>query len=186
MELEEFGLEYQPRTAIKSQVLAGFIADFTCELQIEAEQELFSLQAAKTVNAVGQWVLLIDGSNNSKRTSLGVVLISPEGDVIERIVRCAFKTTNNDAKYKALIAGLSLAKDMSVMDLVVKSDSQLILSQVSRDFQTKDSRMVAYLELTKEFLSRFQNIDVNHVVREENVHVDALANLGSMVEAPCT
>lgn len=74
---------------------------------------------------------------------------------------------------------------MSVKDLVVKSDSQLIMSQVFGDFQTKDSRMVAYLELTKELLFFFRSVDVKHSVREENVHADALANLGSMVEAPC-
>lgn len=40
MELDEYGHEYQPRTAIKSQVLADFIVDFTCELQMQTEREL--------------------------------------------------------------------------------------------------------------------------------------------------
>lgn len=72
---------------------------------------------------------------------------------------------------------------MSANDLLVKRDSQLITSQVLEDFQTKEFRMVAYLELTKELLSYFWNIKVKHVAREENVHADALANLGSLVKS---
>lgn len=98
---------------------------------------------------------MVDGSSNSKETGLGIVLTSPEGDTIERVVRCAFKRTNNEAKYEAMIAGLSLAREMGVKDLLVKIYSQLIMSQVSGDFQMKDSRMMAYLELTKELLSYF-------------------------------
>lgn len=72
---------------------------------------------------------------------------------------------------------------MGAKDLLVKSDLQLIVSQVSGDFQTKDSWIVAYLELTKELLSYFRGIEVNHKAREENVHADVLENLGSLVKS---
>lgn len=48
--------------------------------------------------------------------------------MVERVVRCDFKTMNNEAEYAALIAGLSLVKDLGVKSLMVKSDSQLIVN----------------------------------------------------------
>ena len=43
VELSEYDITYQPRTAIKSQVLADFIADFSCVGQVQAEKELLCL-----------------------------------------------------------------------------------------------------------------------------------------------
>ena len=40
---------------------------------------------------------------------MGIVLCSLEGDEIECMVRLDFPTTNNEAKYKALVVGLDLA-----------------------------------------------------------------------------
>lgn len=44
-----------------------------------------------------------------QRVSAGVILISLEGVEISYTIRFKFKTTNNQAKYKAFIAGLKLA-----------------------------------------------------------------------------
>ena len=40
IELSEYDITYQPRNAIKSQVLADFVADFSQGMQLEAEKEL--------------------------------------------------------------------------------------------------------------------------------------------------
>ena len=40
----------------------------------------------------------------------GVVLLSPEGDVVECMIRLDFPTTNNEAEYEALVAGIDLAR----------------------------------------------------------------------------
>ena len=69
------------------------------------------------------WTLLVDGSNNMSGAKLGLVLISPEGDIIQQAIKCGFKATNNDAEYEALIDGLLLAKDMGIQKLDVISDS---------------------------------------------------------------
>ncbi|GAU30847.1 hypothetical protein TSUD_365550 [Trifolium subterraneum] len=55
-------------------------------------------------------------------------------------------TFNNQAEYEALIAGMRLAKEMEVADLRAKSDSQLVISQVSGEFQVKDPQLIKYLE----------------------------------------
>ena len=75
-----------------------------------------------------------------------MILHSPEGDKIECMIRLDFPTTNNEAKYEALIAGLDLAKAVGVENLVVYCDSKIVTSQVNGDYDYKNERMKKYLE----------------------------------------
>ncbi|KAL5808663.1 hypothetical protein ACOSQ3_029354 [Xanthoceras sorbifolium] len=111
VELSEYDVNYQPRTVIKSQVLADFIADFTPGILQRAEEELCTMSCDTPKE---EWTLAVDGSSNARGSGLGVVLTSPKGHVIERSIRCGFRTTNNEAEYEALIAGFTLVKDLHV------------------------------------------------------------------------
>ncbi|KAL5835807.1 hypothetical protein ACOSQ3_015358 [Xanthoceras sorbifolium] len=111
VELSEYDVNYQPRTAIKSQMLADFIADFTPGILQRAEEELCTMLYDTPRE---EWSLAVDGSSNTRGSGLGIVLASPAGHIVERSIRCGFKTTNNEAEYEALIAGLTLAKDLRV------------------------------------------------------------------------
>ena len=53
----------------------------------------------------------------------GVVLLSPEGDVVDCMVRLDFPTTNNEAEYEALVAGLDLARAVGATSVVIYCDS---------------------------------------------------------------
>ena len=107
----EFDITFQPWTAIKSQVLADFIADFTPNIHEQVEKELLYMTEGPQVK---MWTLHVDGSSNFKGCGLGIVLTSPEGEMLERSINCGFKAINNEAEYEAMIAGLSLAKEMAV------------------------------------------------------------------------
>ena len=61
-------------------------------------------------------------------------------------------TTNNQAEYEALLAGLRLAMEVSAKHLLVYSDSQLVVSQVNLEFQAKGENMAVYLAKVKEVL----------------------------------
>ncbi|KAL5827790.1 hypothetical protein ACOSQ3_019640 [Xanthoceras sorbifolium] len=128
------------------------------------------------------WTLIVDRSSNARGSGLGVVLTSPEGHVIERSIRCGFKNTNNEAEYEALIAGLTLAKDLCVKRIKVRSDSQLIVRQLQGSYQARDLQMSAYLTLVKELQASFKSFDIEQIPRSENTHADALANLGSALD----
>ncbi|KAL5847401.1 hypothetical protein ACOSQ3_010925 [Xanthoceras sorbifolium] len=179
VELSEHGISYQPRTAIKSQALADFIADFTPGILQQAKEELCTLSCDASKE---DWTLAIDGLSNARGSGLGIVLTSPEGHVIKRSIRCGFKTTNNEAEYKALIAGLTLAKDLHVERIKVRSDSQLIVKQLQGSYQARDLKMSAYLTLVKELQASFESFDIEQIPRSENTHADALANLGSALD----
>lgn len=68
-------------------------------------------------------------------------MITPEGGRISYALRLAFKVTNNEAEYKAMIIGLKLAWEIGINDICVYSDSQLVINQVTREFQAKCSRL---------------------------------------------
>ena len=60
-----------------------------------------------------------DGSSNRQVGGAGVVLLSPERDVIECMIRLDFPTTNNEAEYEVLVAGLDLAKATRAISVVI-------------------------------------------------------------------
>ena len=98
VELSEHHIDYQPRTAIKSQVLADFVVDFSpCSL-LQAQKELMTLR--ENPNGEGTWTLHVDDSSNFRGSRLRLVLTSLSGDKIEQSVRCGFRATNNEAKYE--------------------------------------------------------------------------------------
>ena len=59
-----------------------------------------------------RWVLSVDGSSNQLGSGAGVILEGPNGVLIEQSLRFAFKASNNQAEYEALIVGILLAKEM--------------------------------------------------------------------------
>ena len=91
-------------------------------------------------------VLHVDGSSNFRGAGLGILLKSPQGDIIARAISCDFNAKYNEAEYEALIAELTLAQDLKATDVEAYIDSLLIVSQIKREIAAKDSKMTAYLE----------------------------------------
>ena len=90
------------------------------------------------------------------------------------MIRLDFPTTNNEAEYEALVAGLDLAKAAGAENMIVHCDSQVIISQINNDYECRNERMKKYLEEVK---NRIGSLEVKFVQisREENECVDRLA-----------
>ena len=131
VELSEFDIQYRPCTAIKGQVVANFIAEFT-------------LLEGQGAEEIPQWSIHTDGSSNKQAGGAGVVLHTLEGDKIKCMIRLDFPTTNNKAEYEALVAGLDLAKAARVENMVIYCDSQVVISQINGDYECKNKRMKKY------------------------------------------
>ena len=82
IELAAFDITYKPRTAIKSQVLVDFVADWT-----EA-MEKANLQESE------YWTMHFDGSKMKKGSGAGVVLKSPKGDTLSYVLQIHFNATH--------------------------------------------------------------------------------------------
>ena len=105
LELSEFDIRYKPKTAIKGQVLADFVMEFTPAELAEGTRETPDLPI---------WKLFVDGAANAQGSGAGLILTSLEGIHIEYALRFGFQASNNEAKYEAVIAGLNLAHSMEV------------------------------------------------------------------------
>ncbi|GAU19534.1 hypothetical protein TSUD_303470 [Trifolium subterraneum] len=102
-----------------------------------------------------------------------------DGVLIEVSLGLSFPTTNNQAEYEAFLAGLRLAEDMGAEEIKIFTDSQLVASQVSGEYQTKEERLLEYLNLIKTKLAKFKETEVKHVPREHNARADVLSKLAS-------
>ncbi|XP_074298157.1 uncharacterized protein LOC141628977 [Silene latifolia] len=175
-------LRSEIRTSDKesSPVLADFVSDFSPSLQMQAEKEILTLEEDKGEQ---MWELNVDGTSNMKGAGVGLVLKSPQGDLLVQAVRCEFKATNNEAEYEALILSLQLALDLKIRHLQVYSDSQLIVNHVNNSYAARDPTMMAYLEIAQALKLRFQTFNIKQIPRDQNVEADALAALGATFKA---
>ena len=83
------------------------------------------------------------------RRGIGVVITTPDEEVLKYEVQLKFPTTNNEAEYKRILTGLSLGKALRVENLLVQSDSKLVIGQILEEYEAKEERMQKYLRLTK-------------------------------------
>ena len=76
---------------------------------------------------------------------MGLVLVSLEKITIEKTLRLGFLATNNEAKYEALLAGMTMAQKMDGKVVEIFSYSRLIVGQVKGELEATDVRMQEYL-----------------------------------------
>ena len=173
IELSEFDIRYKPKTVIKGLVLVDFVMEFT-----SAEP----IKNAQTVTDPSIWKLSVDGAANTQGSGAGLILTSPEGINIEYALRFGFHTSNNEAEYEAVIAGLNLAHSLEVDRLEICSDSQPVVRQIEDTYEAKSGRMILYLRKVRDLLKKFILVQVRHVPRAENSRADALAKLATALQ----
>ena len=61
-------------------------------------------------------------------------------------VQLKFPATNNEAEYEAILTRLRVAQALGAKNILLKSDSQLVVGQVKGDFEAKETRMQKYLK----------------------------------------
>jgi ribonuclease HI len=171
-ELAEFQLDFRPRHAIKSQVLADFIVEWTPPSSVPGgpgpDSDPTSVEPRDLVFTEPHWTLYFDGSARQQVDGAKVILIDPSGDQVKYMVHLEFKTTNNMAEYEALIFGLSAALSLGIHQLLVKGDSQLIIKQVRGECSCNEPRLAAYLIHVRKLEKDFTALELQHVPRADN------------------
>lgn len=122
--------------------------------------------------------LYTDGGSrgNPGPAGIGARLLTASGDVVEELADFIGTATNNVAEYQALLAGLDLALDRGVERLDVFMDSELVVRQVNGQYKVKDAGLKPLHAQACLLLSRFHEVDVKHVRREQNAEADRLVN----------
>jgi ribonuclease HI len=125
-----------------------------------------------------QLVVHVDGGarGNPGPAAIGVVISTPEGEVLDEVSQTIGPATNNVAEYKALLAGLARARELGATDVEVVNDSQLVARQITGDYKVKHPAMrPLYLEAMNA-LRQFDHWSIRSVPREQNAGADALVN----------
>ena len=144
-------ISYVPRTAIKSQTLADFIAEWT-------EVQLPTLDVTHE-----HWMMYFDGLIMALGLGAGVVLISLDGSRLCYAIHLHFSASNNAAEYEALINGLRIAVELGSTQLYVHGDSELVINQVMKESSYKSPLMVAYCQEVRKLEDNFRGIKLHHV-----------------------
>ncbi|MGH8925427.1 MAG: ribonuclease HI family protein [Acidimicrobiia bacterium] len=129
----------------------------------------------------GTWVLYSDGASrgNPGLAAIGAVLYSwTEGGPlveVETVSEAIGVATNNVAEYRAVVAGLEMAKRHEPDLLWLRADSQLLIRQLEGRWRVRN---VALAELHRKAQAILTEIPhkLEHVPREDNTTADILAN----------
>ncbi|XP_058111581.1 uncharacterized protein LOC131254895 [Magnolia sinica] len=150
IELEEFDIQFRPKTAVKGQAVADFITEFTTLSigEVNAESETIPPDPPSNPGTASKtgWILYVDGSSNVKRNGAEIVLIALNSMSIQYAIRLSFKASNNEVENEALLAGLRLAASLGVQTLQVRCNSQLVVNHISTKYEAKEMMMIAYLD----------------------------------------
>ncbi|XP_042432745.1 uncharacterized protein LOC122019334 [Zingiber officinale] len=125
------------------------------------------------------WKIYVDGSANHCGSGVGALLISPQGDIMQLVVRLSFRATNNEAEYEALLTGLQAARHVGASRVIIHSDSQLVTQQTTGQFGVNSERMQVYKEAYEKMKGEFKEITVTKIPRTENERADELAKMAS-------
>jgi ribonuclease HI len=160
-------ISFAPRKAIKSQVLADFVAEWadtqlpTASIQLEL------------------WTMFFDGSLMKTGAGAGLLFVSPLGKHLRYVLRLHFPASNNVAEYEALVNGLRIAIELGVRRLDARGDSQLVIDQVMKNSHCRDPKMEAYCDEVRRLEDKFYGLELNHIARCYNETADELAKIAS-------
>jgi ribonuclease HI len=89
--------------------------------------------------------------------------------------RLEFQCTNNIAEYEAILLGLRNAKAMGIQRLVIKTDSQIVVGHIEKDYKARDPELARYLQFLRDQEKHFEDFTVKNISRNDNLGADELA-----------
>ena len=116
--LTEFDIQYVTQKSIKGSVIADHLSSLPVFDDIPIDDDFYDEQIG-SVTSIARWRLYFDGAANQSGFGIGILLISPQGDHIPRLVPLTFsdhhhRLTNNIVEYEACIIGLETALNLGV------------------------------------------------------------------------
>ncbi len=124
-------------------------------------------------------IIYTDGASrgNPGQAAIGVVITDARGTVIETVSRAIGVTTNNQAEYRAVIAGLERALLLEPDKAVLRTDSQLVARQMTGVYRIKNKDLKPLCIKAMKLASGFDEFAVEYISRNRNRKADELANL---------
>ena len=128
----------------------------------------------------GPLIVSCDGAarGNPGPAGIGVVIENASHEVLATIAEGLGETTNNVAEYTAALEGLRRAADLGATEVLLRSDSKLLIEQLSGRYKVKAKHLQSLHRDVIGQARRFAKIRFEHVPRERNREADRLANDG--------
>ncbi|HEX8099640.1 MAG TPA: reverse transcriptase-like protein [Actinomycetota bacterium] len=125
-------------------------------------------------------IVYCDGAarGNPGPAGIGAVVSSSNGEVLAEVAEGIGVATNNVAEYRAALEGLWQAKELGAREVLVRSDSRLLVEQLSGRFRVKNPTLMRLHSEVRDLIKNFDSVSFEHVPRELNKHADRLANEG--------
>ena len=122
--------------------------------------------------------MFADGGSrgNPGPSALGYAILTMDDEIIKKEGIYLGVTTNNQAEYRALQAGLEEAIRLGVKELEVYMDSMLVVNQVNGLWKMKNIDLAPINAAIKAMIPSFEKISFSHVPRALNKIADAMVN----------
>jgi ribonuclease HI len=132
------------------------------------------------VTATTHVIVHCDGAarGNPGPAGAGAIVTADDGAVLAEVAEGLGETTNNVAEYTAAIRGLEEAQRLGARTVDLRSDSQLLINQLTGRYRVKTAHLVPLHRRVRELVRAFDTVTFAHVPRERNVEADRLANAG--------
>jgi hypothetical protein len=151
-ELSEYVVDIERRSAIKSQVLADFVVDWTSPTQYFEEK------------IPEPWIVQCEGAWYYKGVGISAVVTSPTGIVIRYAARLIFAnnehSTNNTTKYEALLLALRNMKSLGQQTFIIRTGSKVIQEHIEKESEARNPALMKYLEKVREMERHFKGYSV--------------------------
>jgi hypothetical protein len=139
--LSEFELKFESAKSIKGQIIADFITEHR--------------NPSIDLLEITPWALFFDGSSYGKGGGVGILLISPRGEMFEFAIPIQPTVTNNQVEYDALLRGLEYLKEGKAISVEIYGDSELVIKQLNGQYECRNDILRNYYEECKEILKSF-------------------------------
>jgi len=123
-------------------------------------------------------ILNVDGASrgNPGPAAIGVTIKDENNQLVASLSERLGNTTNNQAEYKALIAGLKKAISLGAQQVTVKSDSELMVKQLQGKYRVKNADLRPLYEEVVKLAYSLGSFKITSIPREQNREADKLAN----------
>lgn len=98
------------------------------------------------------------------------------GETLEEFSSYIGRATNNQAEYRALLAGLDRARKHTDVDVECVLDSELLVKQLTGEYKIKSPELKKLAHQVKHLEGSFRSVRYRHTYREGNRRADALVN----------
>jgi ribonuclease HI len=123
-------------------------------------------------------VVHVDGGarGNPGPAAIGVVVSSPDGQVLDEVAERIGVATNNVAEYRALLRGVERARALGATEVEIVNDSELVAKQLTGAYKVKHPAMKPLYAEALAALRSFDTWRVHSVPRGRNARADELVN----------